>query len=148
MSNEDKARLASAAGADHVVNYRDADAAQQILSVGRPDRVVEVALGANLALDLAVSHPGTEVVVYASEASDPVVPTRAMMGANITVSWVLLYGVGERRLRDATEWTGAALAAGALSALPVHVYPLDSVAAAQQAVQDGAVGKVLVDPRR
>ena len=37
------------------MNYHDADAADQIRGLGEPvDRVVELALGANLVLDLAV----------------------------------------------------------------------------------------------
>src|SRR5438094_1431594 len=47
-SSQEKAELARKAGAAHVVNYRDADAADQIrAAVGQTDRVVEVALGAN-----------------------------------------------------------------------------------------------------
>ena len=146
VSNEEKAELARKAGADRVVNYRKPGAADRIADFGRPDRIVEVAFGANLELDVAVSHPGTHVVVYASEASDPVLPTRKLMGANITVSWALLYGIGDEEKRDAVRWTSEALAAGALTTLPLHVYPLEQVAEAQKAVEGGAVGKVLVRP--
>src|SRR5262249_52757625 len=77
-SGPEKAELARQAGAEHVVNYRDPDAADQIRAVAeRVDRVVEVALGANLALDLALARPGTVIVTYAAEASDPVLPVRA-----------------------------------------------------------------------
>ncbi len=55
-SSPAKAELARQAGAGHVVNYRDPDAASQITAaVGPVDRIVEVALGANLELDLAIS---------------------------------------------------------------------------------------------
>jgi len=39
----------------------------------------------------------------------------------------------------------AALAAGDLSELPAHRFALDDIAAAHEAVESGAVGKVLVD---
>ena len=56
VSGPEKAELARQAGADHVVNYRDPDAADQIRAVTqRVDRVVELALGANLGLDLALA---------------------------------------------------------------------------------------------
>ncbi len=71
VSGPAKAELAAAAGADLVVNYRDADAAAQLASFAPVDRVVEVALGANLELDLALSGPQTRIVTYAAEA-----PTR------------------------------------------------------------------------
>jgi NADPH2:quinone reductase len=38
----------------------------------------------------------------------------------------------------------AALAAGDLTGLPVHKYPLAAIAAAQEAVEAGAMGKVIV----
>ncbi|WP_063131655.1 NADPH:quinone reductase [Nocardia fusca] len=52
VSSEEKGELARAAGADLVLNYREEDVAERILaSVGHVDRVVEVALGANIDID-------------------------------------------------------------------------------------------------
>ncbi len=146
VSGPEKAALAGKAGADRVVNYRDADAAGQVRSFAeRFDRVVEVALGANLHLDLAVAGPGTVIVTYAAEATDPTLPLRACMTANVTLRFVLLYGVPRPFLVQAAQDITAALAAGALSELPVHRVPLDEIAAAHEAVEAGVVGKVLVD---
>src|SRR6266568_2638973 len=93
VSSGEKAELASKAGADRVVNYRASDAVDQVRSFAqRFDRVVEVALGANLNLDLAVSGPETVIVTYAAEPNDPVLPVRACMTANVTLRFVLLYG--------------------------------------------------------
>jgi NADPH2:quinone reductase len=147
VSTEEKAALARAAGADLVFSYREPGAVERIRSAAsRVDRIVEVALGANLDLDLAVSGYGTVIVVYASEASDPVVPTRRCMNANATLRYVLLYGVPAEEIAQAAAWTSAALAQGALSALPIHRFPLEEVAAAQDAVEAGALGKVVVVP--
>ncbi|HUY30154.1 MAG TPA: NADPH:quinone reductase [Acidimicrobiales bacterium] len=146
-SSVEKAELARAAGADLVVDYRDPAAVEHVRSwAPRVDRIVEVALGANRELDLALSGPGTVIVVYASEATDPVLPTRRLMAANATIHYVLLYGVPAPQIAAAVAWTGEALADGALSPLPVHRYPLEEVAAAQVAVEHGALGKVLVVP--
>jgi NADPH2:quinone reductase len=148
VSSEAKAALARAAGADLVVNYGHAGAAEEVRAFApRIDRVVEVALGANLDLDLAVSSPGTRIVVYASEATDPVLPTRRLMTANVTLQYMLLYGVPKPQLAAAVAWTSEALAAGALSELPVHLFSLDQAAAAHDAVEHHVVGKVLVVPR-
>ncbi|MFI6345591.1 NADPH:quinone reductase [Streptomyces sp. NPDC050560] len=145
VSGPEKAELALRAGADHVVNYRDADAVDQVRAFApRVDRVVEVALGPNLALDLAVSGPRTVISVYAAGADVPL-PVRALMTPNVTLRFVLLYGVPPRDLADAVDEVGAALAAGALTPLPVHRYPLAETAAAHEAVESGAMGKVLVD---
>ena len=147
VSNEEKAKLAEAAGADLVVNYRGPGAAEQVKSfVPHIDRIVELALGANLDLDLAVSRAGTTIVVYAAEDSNPTLPTRRFMTANVTLQFLLLYTVPKAQLAASVAWTSTALAAGALSPLPVHRFPLEEVAAAQRAVEANAVGKVVVIP--
>ncbi|HEY6481678.1 MAG TPA: NADPH:quinone reductase [Streptosporangiaceae bacterium] len=146
VSGPAKAELAAQAGADVVVNYRDADAADQLASFAPADRIVEVALGANLNLTLALSGPQTTIVTYAAEATDPVLPVRAAMTANVSMRFVLLYGVPRAALRRAAADITQALADGALTELPVTKFSLDDVAAAHDAVQAGAVGKVLVVP--
>lgn len=146
VSGPAKAELARRAGADPVVNYRDPDAAGQLRSLAPLDRVVELALGVNLALDLALSGPATTIVDYAAEPQDPVLPVRACMTANVTLRFVLLYGVPRPALLAAAAGITGALSAGALTPLPVTRFPLDQVAAAQDEVQAGTVGKVLVIP--
>jgi len=146
VSNEEKAELARSAGADLVVNYRDPSATEQISSFGRVDRVIEVALGANLQLDLAVIRPGGVIVTYAADGNDPVLPVRAGMSANLVLRFVLLYGFPPEALREAAKDITTALASGALTELPVHKFSLDDIAAAHDAVERRAVGKVLVVP--
>jgi len=150
VSGPQKAELAAKAGADLVVNYREPDAADQISSfagTGGVDHVVELALGANLQLDLAViARPDARIACYAAEATDPVVPVRACMNTNVILRFVLLYGVPQEALERAAADITAALADGALTELPVTTFPLDEIAAAQEAVEAGAVGKVLVIP--
>jgi NADPH2:quinone reductase len=146
-SGPEKAELARQAGAAHVVNYRDADAAGQIReAAGQADRVIEVALGANLALDLAVTRPGSMIVTYAAEPADPVLPVRACMTANVTLRFILLYGVPRAALRQAAADITAALAEGALTGLPVHRFGLSEIVAAHQAAEAGPLGKVVVAP--
>ncbi|HUD36745.1 MAG TPA: NADPH:quinone reductase [Streptosporangiaceae bacterium] len=146
VSGPDKAELAAKAGADLVVNYREPGAIDRIKEFGFVDRVIEVALDANIGLDLAVIAPNSEIVTYASTPTDPVVPVRACMSANVTLRFVLLYGIPSPAFDQAVAGITAALAAGALTELPVHRYDLDDIVAAQDAVQAGAVGKVVVVP--
>jgi NADPH:quinone reductase len=145
VSGPEKAELAARAGADLVVNYRDADAADQLRAFApRMDRIIELALGANLDLDLAVSGPQTRIVDYAAEPADPVLPVRKCMNANVTIRFILLYSVPPEAQDQAVTDITRALQGRALTALPVTRFPLDQVAAAQQAVEAGAVGKVVV----
>jgi len=145
VSTPDKAELAREAGAGHVVYYTDPGAASQITAaVDRVDRIVEVALGANLQLDLAISRPGTVVACYAAEASDPVLPVRACMTAGIVLRFMLLYTLPRAILDQGVADIGTALRAGALTRLPEHRFPLEDIAAAHEAVERGISGKVLV----
>lgn len=144
VSSPDKAALAQKAGADLVVNYRSPGAAEQVKAFGPVDRVIEVALGANLELDLAVARPHATIVTYAAEPADPVLPVRACLTANVTLEFVLLYGVPMDSLDLAAADISAALAAGELTGLPVHKFPLADIAAAHEAAEAGAVGKVIV----
>jgi NADPH2:quinone reductase len=68
------------------------------------------------------------------------------MTANLTLRFVLLYGVEMTALDQAAADITAALTAGELTSLPVRKYPLSDIAAAHQAAEGGAVGKVIVTP--
>jgi NADPH2:quinone reductase len=63
---------------------------------------------------------------------------------------VMVYTVPARAKEIAVEDVNAAVLDGAVrvgreAGLPLHVFPLEQTAQAHQAVQDGAVGKVLID---
>ena len=146
VSRPEQAALATRAGAQQVVNYQDPDAIEQIRSsTPQVDRVVEVNLGVNLPMDLALAGPGTTVVCYAASGEDPTLPVRACMAANVTLRFVLLYGVPVEALQAAVDQITSALGDGALSELPVHRFALADIAAAHEAVEAGVTGKVLVD---
>ena len=146
VSGPEKADLAKNTGADLVVNYREPSAVQEIRTFGPVDRIIEVALGANLQLDLAVLKPLGEIVTYAAEPIDPALPVRACMNANVIMRFVLIYGVPREALGHAARDITETLASGALNELPVHFYRLEEIVAAHDAVQNGAVGKVLIAP--
>ena len=72
------------------------------------------------------------------------------MATNARWQFVLVYTEPERAKEIAVHDVNAALQAGAVrvgreAGLPLTVFPLAETAAAHDAVQDGAVGKVLID---
>jgi NADPH2:quinone reductase len=152
VSTDDKGALATAAGAHHVVNYRQAQAASEIrrLAPDGVDLIVEVAASANAELDLAVLRPRGTVSVY---ASDDRVPFNIEIGANLRLNaryqFVLLYTVGWPWIAAAAADINQAIEDGALRTgedhgLPLHRFTLNETAAAHRAVENAAVGKVLV----
>jgi NADPH:quinone reductase len=148
VSSAEKAELARAAGADAVANYRDdgyAASLEAFLPDGA-DRVVEVALGENLATDLDHLAPHAVISAYAGTPNDVVpVPVRALMTANTVLRFVLVYTIPREALAAAVDGVSRAVADGALTTLPLHRFTLDQVAEAHDAVEAGAVGKVLID---
>jgi NADPH2:quinone reductase len=145
VSSASKAALARAAGADLVVDYREDDVPARIrATLGTVDRAVEVALRANLRTVLAVASPGAVVSVFAQEAEDPRVPTYDLMSANLVLRFVMLYGLTGAELDAAVSWTSAAAISGALTSLALTTFPLRDVADAHVAVENGAVGKVVL----
>ncbi len=153
VSSDEKAQLATAAGAHHVVDYTTGDPAARIREVAPDgvDVVVEVAIITNVDLLTRVLKPRGSVAAYANTGGTKVkLRVRDLMGLNARLQFVLLYTVGEDALRAATDDITAALADGALDVgeehgLPLTRFPLEETAAAHDAVEQGAVGKVLLD---
>ncbi len=153
VSGPAKADLATAAGAHHVINYREQDAATVIAEIAPDgvDLIVEVAIAANAELDVQVAKSRTAVAIYANDGGDEFrLDVRANMIKNMRYQFVLLYSVGDLALREAVADVTRALNDGALpvgedAGLPLHRFTLADTAAAHQAVEDGAVGKVLID---
>jgi NADPH2:quinone reductase len=152
ISSEEKAALARAAGAEHTVNYRSEGSADAIRAVapGGVDVIVEVAPVANAALDRDVIAQGGTVSIYASEHAPLEVPIRWAMTRNVRFQFLLVYNFSEEAKRRGVEDVAAAVAAGALpvgadAGLPLHRFPLERTADAHRAVEEGAVGKVVID---
>lgn len=151
VSSPAKAQLAAAAGADHVVDYRRQDVAHEVRKIvpGGVDAIVEVAPGHNAEVDAAVIGMHGSVAIYADDTETVTVPVRAMMVPNARWQFVLVYTEPAAAKEAAVEDVAAAVADGAVrigekAGLPVTHFPLERTAEAHDAVQQGAVGKVLV----
>ncbi len=153
VSSPEKAALATAAGAHHVVDYKAGDAAAEIQSIAPDgvDLIVEVAPAQNAALNQAVAKIRASVAVYANNGGDTVtLPVVDSFVKNLRYQFLLLYTVGQEALDAARADIPLALIDGALpvgedAGLPITRFPLERTADAHQAVEDGVTGKVLID---
>jgi NADPH2:quinone reductase len=108
-------------------------------------------LGANLGLDLAVLRTRGTIATYANDGGKPVeLDVRQNMVLNTRFQFLVLYTVGESALGAAAEDVAAAVRDGAMPVgeehgLPLVRFPLDRTADAHRAMEDGTVGKVLID---
>lgn len=145
-STDQKAEAALAAGAEHVVRYREEPVVQRLREIA-PDgltRVVDVALAENLSTYAEELAPGAVVAAYAGGATRPEVPMRAFMRRNASLRFVHVYGARPERLAAAVRDITAALEAGALAPVATRVLPIERVVEAHEAVESGAFGRVLI----
>jgi NADPH:quinone reductase len=153
VSSPEKANLAAAAGADHVIDYRAEDVRTEVHKIvpHGVDIIVEVAAAVNAALDAQIVGRLGAVAVYAGTAEDRMtVPVRVLMTANARWQFVLLYSAPHEAKEQGVADIGTAVLDGAIrvgpeAGLPLHHFPLDRARDAHAAVQAGAVGKVLID---
>lgn len=154
VSSHEKAELARAAGAHHVVDYTEPETAQAIgaLAPRGVDIVVEVNVSANAELDTRVAARSATIASYADGPGvvDASIPIRPSMQKNLRWQFLLTYTVTPEEKAAAVRAVAAAVADGALPVgtehgLPLTRFPLAETAAAHDAVEGGIVGKVLID---
>jgi NADPH2:quinone reductase len=153
VSTPHKAQLAAAAGADHVIDYRQQDVVTEVRKVAPQgvDAIVEVSGAVNATIDAQVIGRHGAVAMYADDGGAEItVPVRLQMTANARWQFVLVYTEPRRAKEIGVEDVNAAVLdggvrVGEVAGLPLHVFPLAQTAQAHQAVQDGAIGKVLID---
>ncbi len=153
VSSTEKAQLAAAAGADHVINYQQEDVAAEVHKIVPEgvNAILEVAAATNAELDSTILAPHGSIAIYATDAGSQVtLPIRQLMTLNARVQFVLVYTVaGEAKIHAVADVAAAvldgAIRVGEQAGLPLHHYPLDAAADAHAALEAGAVGKVLID---
>ena len=146
VSSKEKADLAAAAGADEVINYREEDVVARAKDY-RPEIVVEVDT-ANLRTDLSVIAPGGHIGLYVP--GEVVVPSFQAMVKNVSLDFVLTYTTTIGQKDNAVEAVAEAVNAGAFrvgeaAGLPILRFPFERIADAHEAVEQHAVGKVVVE---
>ena len=146
-SDPKKATAARAAGADHVIDYKSEDVTGRVKAIaGGVDLICEVALAANFAISVEVLNPGGVLAAYASDADpEPKLPFRKLLYKNILLRHVLVFGLPaaakERAIADIT----GGLAARRIKPFIGSHFPLAEAAKAHEAVEAGALGKVVLD---
>ena len=148
----EQARLVREAGIAQVIDRKRDDVKERVLRIteGRGvDRIVEVALAANLDTSLAVLAPSGVIAAYASDNEPqppPPIPFRALLWKNATIHFVLLYLVSAEAHRAAARDISAHLQSGALRHSIARRLPLSRIVEAHEAMEAGHLnGKLIVD---
>lgn len=146
-AQEQRARLA---GADAVLFYNCDEPVEAIeAAAGGPNKVdivVEVALGANLATDVAVLAPGGVIASFSSDAAQtPLLPFGPMLQKDLTLRTLLIYHASEGARAAATSCINDHLATGALQHQVARTLPLAAIVQAHESMETGLeVGKLLL----
>lgn len=149
VSSAEKAAVARDAGAHEVLDYKSEDIAARIKEItggAGVERIVEVEFGGNLETSLAVIGDNGVIASYASDAVlEPALPFYRLAYGNTTLRPVLVFGMPEaakqHAIADITRWAES----GELSHHIGPRFALEDTAAAHQAVEAGAFGKVVIE---
>jgi NADPH2:quinone reductase len=153
VSSASKAQLAAAAGADHVITYTQQDVVTEVRKIAPHgvSAIVEVAPAQNASIDAEVLGRHGSVAVYANNGGAEVtLPVRSLMTTSARWQFVLVYTEPMPAKHQAIDDISAAMLDGAIrvgveAGLPLHHFPLEQTPQAHAAVEDGIVGKVLID---
>ena len=147
VGSREQERIAHEAGAELVINRRQADVAAAIEAAGYGvDRIVEVAFGANLAASLKMLNRNGVIATYSSDAEpEPSLPFWPLVLLDATVRFVLVYTMTREAHDEAIAAITAALEAGWLKPHIGARFPLARIAEAHELVEAGGNGKVIVE---
>ena len=148
VSNARKADLAAAAGADTVIDYRRGDVverAREATQGAGVDRIIEVDVAVNAALDVELLRSGGDCVVYGSTAARFELPFYPLILKNVTLRPFIVFNLDARGRRRAVDTLNGLLARGTLVHNIAERVPLERIAEAHEAVeQQRAIGNVVV----
>lgn len=149
ISSREKARDAIDAGAHATVDYREADAAQQILALtdGKGvDHFVDVDTTTNAALAGKVMARFGRIASYGSRGLDADMPVRDLRQKCVSIRFLTIHRFGAGVLGPIASGINAWLEIGALKHRIAARLPLADIATAHELVENGSVqGKVIVE---
>ena len=148
VSSPQKAKIASTAGADLVIDYQKEDVAERVrkFSPKGVDRIVEVDFGGNIATTEQILARFSTVAVYASKGNlKPQVTVRVMTSKNVTIYCMQLPLTPMSLQRKAQAGVAEWLAAGRRIHMVAAQFPLKETVEAHLAVEAGTkLGTVIV----
>jgi len=149
VSSQAKATLARTAGADTVIDYRRDDVAATVREATQGhglDRIVEVDIAANAALDVTLLRRGGECVVYGSGGAEFALPFFPLIVGNLTLRFFIVYNLEAPDRQRATDTLTGWLEHGAVTHNIAERLPLARIAQAHERIESGqTIGNVVLE---
>ena len=142
VSSAAKGEVALAAGAHEVIDYKREDVVARVLQLtaGRGvDRIVEVDIAANAAIDLGALRPGGDCVVYGSGAPQFSLPFFPLISNNINLLFFIVYKLSPEDRARAVAALQILLESGRITHAIGARVPLADIVHAHQLVEQGQV---------
>lgn len=148
VSSDAKAEVAWSAGADVVINYRDADVVDVVLALtggAGVDRVIEVDMASNAAMDMGLLAAGGDVVVYGSSNEQVRLPFYPAILKGASIHFFIVYALAADDRARALDMVDGLLRSDTARHNIAARLPLADIAAAHRLVESGdVVGQVLL----
>ena len=142
VSSDAKGKLARAAGADHVIDYKRDDVGAAVMDLtdkAGVDAVIELDIAANAKLLPTVLRPKGQVVIYGTGAAEAVIPAQWLLVNAIALKFIFVYELTEQERMAAL----AAITHGLVARTLIHnvaaTFPLSDIVAAHEAVESGTM---------
>ncbi|MGB0657923.1 MAG: NADPH:quinone reductase [Gammaproteobacteria bacterium] len=150
VSGDEKAKVASDAGADLIINYREEDVVSAIKDFTNDegvDRILEVEFGGNLSVSEEVIKPNGTVAAYGSVAvMEPSLPFYNLMFKGVKLNTYLIYIVSESDRSMIVNGLNEAMNDGALNHIITESYALDDIIDAHQSMESNQViGNIVIN---
>lgn len=146
-SDADRASCESV-GADLVVNHRQENWSDSLLSLNndeKVDRVIDVEFGANLPEVLKLVRVGGEIVTYSSNNDPrPQLPFGQMMYLDLMIRFVIVYAIPEAAKQAAIADINDKLAKNELQHRIAHVLDFEDMVRAHELIEQGGFGGCVV----
>ena len=148
VSNANDEATCRALGADHVVNHRQDNWGEAVMTCTqgeRVNRVVDVEFGANLPEVLKCVSTGGTIATYSSTVvKEPQLPFLQMMFMDLTLRMVIVYAMPEAAKLQAITDTCQLLQEEVLQHRIAHRLPFEQMVASHELIEQGGVGGCVV----
>ncbi len=148
VSSDAKAALARSAGADDVINYKTEAVAERVRDMTQGqgvDRIIELDIAVNGAMDLEMLRAGGEVVAYGSSPQPLNLPFPVLLAMNIQLKFFMVYHLSDVDRARAQATLHRLLSRGELAHNIALRLPLGQAVQAHEAVEAGlTMGNVVL----
>jgi NADPH2:quinone reductase len=148
VSSDAKAKIAQAAGADHVINYKTENVGERVMALTANrgvDAVIELDLLANAKLLPGVLRPKGTVIVYGAGGPEATIPAQFCLVNSIRLQFMLVYEITQQERERAVLAIQRMLEQNRLINNVALAFPLNDIVSAHQTVEQSKVaGNVVV----